>query len=200
MNRRYLVAGIVVTVLIGGSVWAQRGETPSDEPPRKEAEQIAKDRRSLIDEDIDSLSGQQMLGRAENKIKEAKDHLEMTERMLKEARQEEQDIVKINCINDKQAALKGFLKVAEQSYVKLKRANSQNDGEEAKHHYTLVSISHQRAGKLAEEARLCAGEVQRYAEGTKVEVNVDDDITEPGEYLPREPIELVELPELTPYQ
>lgn len=190
-------------LLVGGTTWAQSGSSSQPDQPvdtdEEELEEMSEAGRNLVDEDIDSLSGQQKLNRAEEKIQTSKKNLEETNRLLRKAREEERDIQKINCINDKQAAIKGFLKVAEQSYVKLESAVSSGDTEESSHHYTLISVSNQKIDQLTEEARLCAGEVERYAEGTKVEVDVDDDVADPPSYLPG-PEGLTPLPELTPFQ
>jgi len=167
---------------------------------QQQLEQLAENERSLVDEDVEAMSDQQKMTRAESKISESRQSLEETNALLEKARKQEKDVMKINCINDKQAAIKGFLKVAEQSYVKLKDAVSGKDSEEADHHYTLISVSKQKIDSLAEEARMCAGEVQRYAEETQVEVDVDDDDARTDGYVPPNPGRITTLPELTPYQ
>ena len=171
----------------------------------KELQRLAKEKQSLVDEDLDSMSGQQKLERGETKIKESRESLAETNTLLEDARDQEKDIEKINCINDKQAAIKGFLKVAEQSYVKLKKVVSEGGGEEddteeSNHHYTLISISKQKIAKLTEEARICTGAIQRYAKGTKVNMKVDDDIADESGYTTSGPGHLMVLPELTPFQ
>lgn len=198
MRIKTLTLLVILSVgFFSTTAWAQDGD--QREKSKKELEELAKDRQSLVDEDIDSLSGQQQLNRGKRKISDMKKALGQTNALLDEARKKERDILKINCINDKLAAIKGFLKVAEQSYVKLKDADSQADSEELNHHYTLISISDQKIDKLHEEARLCAGEVERYAKGTKVDVEVDDDIASTRDYIPSQPSSLMVLPELTPF-
>lgn len=199
MNKKiYASLVVVLAALVGSTAVAQNAS--GEKGKQKEVQKLAKEKRSLVDEDVGSLSNQQKLNRAKNKIKRSKKALEQTNTMLQDAREKEKDIEKINCINDKIAAIKGFLKVAEQSYVKLKKASSQGDKEASNHHYTLVSISNQKIGKLTEEARLCAGQVERYAEGTNVEVDVDDEIADEPQYMPEGPSSLQQLPELTPFQ
>jgi uncharacterized protein YaaR (DUF327 family) len=203
MRNELFTVLLLGALLVGATTWAQPGgpsqPDESAEAKEEELEDMSAAGRNLVDEDIDSLSGQQKIERAEEKIQTSKTNLEETNGLLKKAREEERDIQKINCINDKLAAIKGFLKVAEQSYVKLKSAVSSGDTEESSHHYTLISVSNQKIDQLTEEARLCAGEVERYAEGTKVEVDVDDDVADPPPYLPG-PGPLATLPELTPFQ
>jgi hypothetical protein len=192
-----LIAILTVIALVAPAVSISAQENDGDQ---QQLEQLAESEESLVDEDVESMSDEKKLNRAESKISESRQSLEETNALLEKAREQEKDVMKMNCINDKQAAIKGFLKVAEQSYVKLKDAASGNDAEEVDHHYTLISVSKQKIDSLAEESRMCAGEIQRYAEGTQVEVDVDDDVAEMDGYVPPDTGRITTLPELTPYQ
>jgi len=192
--RRLIGLAVAVALVVAGSIATAQNNR------RDQVEALAQDSQELIDENVEALSGQQKIKRAQQKISEAKKQLGTTRKLLEKARSEEKDIAKINCINDKQAAIKGFLKVAEQSYVKLKQAVSDDDDEAAKHHYTLVAVSHQKVQKLKEEADMCAGEVKRYAEGTTVDVEVEEGLEDEPGYLSEETAQSFSLPELTPYQ
>lgn len=155
----------------------------------------------VIDEDLDSLSPGQMGERAANKIDAMRVTLESTNQLLESARDEERDILKINCVNEKLASIRGFVKVSEQSYVSLSDSVAANDLEASKHHYTLISIAGQRVSGLGEEARVCAGQELRYADDAVLEVSVDPGIGSPDEeFLGDEREVLDRLPELTPYQ
>jgi hypothetical protein len=203
MRRTKLIA-VLVAVLFA-SVSAISGATAQNSSKKgskasKELKRLAEEKKSLIDEDIEGMSGQEKLSRGQGKIKDSRESLAETNTLLEDAREQEKDIRKINCINERLAAIKGFLKVSEQSYVKLKKAVSDGDTEEANHHYTLISISNKRVDKLTEEARICTGEVQRYAEGTKVDMKVDDDIADGTDFTTDGAGELMALPELTPFQ
>jgi ABC-type transport system involved in cytochrome bd biosynthesis fused ATPase/permease subunit len=191
----------ILTAAAALSAWLLVGPAVAQNQQRSRAETLAEENRDLIDEDIDALSNEQMLKRAQSKIQNAKSKLGDTNSMLEEARSKEKDIGKINCVNDKQAAIKGFLKVSEQSYVKLKQAVDTGDQQAAKHHYTLIAVSNQKVNKLTQEAQMCAGDIQRYSDETTVEMNVDDDMRSGLDYLSQdETIGIMELPELTPYQ
>jgi len=203
MRRKKLIAILVAVLLasvtaLNGAV-AQDGGNGGDKASQK-LKRLAEEKESLVDEDIEGMSGQQKLDRGQGKIKGSRESLAETNTLLEDARDQEKDIRKINCINEKQAAIKGFLKVAEQSYVKLKQSVSDGDTEEANHHYTLISISNQKIEKLTEEARICTGQIERYAKGTKVDMKVDDDIADEPDYTSRGPGGLMVLPELTPFQ
>lgn len=195
MQRLITILTAILLLVPAANVLAQ-----DKEGNQQQLEQLAESEESLVDEDVEGMADQEKLSRAESKISSSRQSLEETNALLEKAREQEKDVMKINCINDKQAAIKGFLKVAEQSYVKLKDAVSGNDSEEADHHYTLISVSKQKIDSLAEEARMCAGEVQRYAEETRVEVDVDDDVADTDGYVPPDPGRITTLPELTPYQ
>ncbi|RAL24993.1 hypothetical protein DL240_01925 [Lujinxingia litoralis] len=181
----------------GGAAVAQQ----SDEGERLLTDFNDRNGGGVIDEDLDALTPAQMSDRAANKIDAMRVTLESTTQLLDNARDEERDILKINCINEKLASIRGFVKVSEQSYVSLTDSVSANDGAASRHHYTLVSIAGQRVSGLGEEARVCAGEELRYADDAVLEVSVDPGIGSPDEdFLADEREVLDRLPELTPYQ
>lgn len=191
------VAVTLTLALVGGLVAAQQGTTLNEQAIR---EFNGRNSGSLIDEDIDSLSGTQRMERTQSKIATMKSTLELTDQLLGRARSQERDILKINCVNEKLAAIKGFVKVSEQSYVSLSDAVSRADEEASKHHYTLISIAGQKVSGLGEEARVCAGEEVRYAEDTLLDVTIDPDIIPEDEsFLGDDPLVLEGLPKFSPY-
>jgi hypothetical protein len=199
---RYQWLSYVATLLlVAGVTTSARAQQQSEsQGTSQNLDQLAEDSEELLEKEAASLSNSEKLERAEQKIQESKKVLQDTRSLLKKATSEEEDVIKINCINDKLAAIKGFLKVSEQSYVKLEEAIDGGDTEAANHQYKLVAISAQKIAKLDEEAGLCVGEVQRYAEGTVVEMEVENQLPDDPEYLTQEPTESGALPELTPVQ
>lgn len=129
-----------------------------------------------LEEEVASLNGPEKLERAAEKVEQMKSTLGSTNALLEKVRTEEQDILKLNCINEKVAAMKGFLKVSEQSQESLKLAVSAKDTQAEKHHYTLVAIAGEKVGTLGEQAMVCAGEVLRFAEDTVVDRTIDPNI------------------------
>jgi hypothetical protein len=188
-----MVAG-VITLLSAGGVLAQ-----SDVAPQAPSDLADGQSLSIIDEDVDSLTDKQKLERAAEKIEQVRSQLGSVVEMLKSVRDDERDIIKINCINEKLAAIKGFVKVSEQSYLNLERAVNESDSEAAKHHYTLISVAHQRVLRLVEEARLCTGEVSRFAGRGEMEVD-EPDVGDEDIDLPDDGILISDLPDLTPYR
>ncbi|MFU8802808.1 MAG: hypothetical protein ACNA8W_03265 [Bradymonadaceae bacterium] len=154
----------------------------------------------LIEEDLEALTGPQMLERGQNKIAAMKVTLEGTTNLMDRARTDERDILKMNCINEKLASIKGFLKVSEQSYVSLSDSVSRTDDEGSRHHYTLIAIAGQKVNILGEEARVCAGEELRYADDTMLDVIIDPNISSPDEvFLGDEHLVMDRLPKMSPY-
>jgi hypothetical protein len=158
-----------------------------------------------LDSDIEKLSGTQKLERARKKIRYMRGVLQETQALLKKTREEEPDIIKLTCINEKLAAIKGFVKVSEQSYQHLEDALSPADVEAQRHHYTLISIAAQKVKTLGEEARVCVGEVLRYSKDSTLVVTIDEDVADPEFILADDDAYDFEyaverLPELTPYQ
>ncbi len=154
---------------------------------------------SLLDEDVKSLSSKEKLSRAAKKIKRMRTTLNNISELLQTVRDKERDILKINCINEKHAAIKGFLKVSEQSYIELKSAVDKGDGGSADHHYTLIAVAGQKVRSLAEEARLCTGEERRYGGKPKVKVSLPNDGDDHVD-IPDDSSLTEDLPALTPYQ
>lgn len=155
----------------------------------------------IVEENASSLSGPQKLDRSQKRIGTMRGILEQASQMLERARKDEKDVLKVNCINEKLAPIKGFLKVSEQSYVSLTEAVTQSDNEASTHHYTLIAIANQKVQALGEESRVCVGEVVRFAESTQLDVNIDPDMSDdqPG-FRDDDDLLVERLPEMTPWK
>lgn len=198
-----LSVGLMITLLfIGGGVVAQNGEAPPGdqaESAEPEPEVDVDDSFDLIDEDVEALSGKEKLERGQKKVEDMKKVLNRTNALLAEVRKKEKDILKVNCINEKLAAIKGFIKVSEQSFASLKTAVAENDTESENHHYKLVAVAHQKVRTLGEEALLCTGEEERYVGESDIEVEVPP--TAPPVDVPETDENVIDdLPELSPTQ
>lgn len=123
---------------------------------------------------------------ARGKVLGMRSVLNNTNQLLQQARDEDQDILKLNCISEKLIAIKGFLKVSEESYVGLTEAEGRKDRQAAEHHYKLVTISQQRVSSLGEEARLCIGEEILYTDTEELESTVPDTVANnPDDFVDR---------------
>lgn len=205
MNTAWKIAAIsLMALLFAGTAVAQQQQGESGqadvEPDQMMAEFEQGSANGILDEDIEQLGMNQMADRGESKLSAMRVTLESTTELLEEARQEDRDILKINCINENLASIRGFVNVGEESYESLTEAADGNDQEAARHHYTLVAIAHQRVTGLGEQARVCAGEELRYAEDAVLEVSVDPEVGDPDDRFVEDDQVLERLPELTPHQ
>lgn len=174
------VAGIFLALVAVTPAFAQNGNGNRN-PEQMLAEFQERNGNGILDEDIDTLTSPQMIQRGRDKLDGMQVTLEGTGELLERARNQERDILKINCINENLASIKGFVNVAEQSYESLLESAEVEDEEATRHHYTLVSIAGQRVTSLGEQARVCAGEELRYAEDASLEVTIDPDIGDPDD-------------------
>jgi hypothetical protein len=106
-------------------------------------------------------------------------------RLVAQARRKK-DIVQLNCVNDKLQQLRGNLGVAEQSLAALRLPATQADEGARNHEFAKVTLTHQKALSLAQEAETCVGEEQHYAGSTRVEVDVDPNVPQQDPTLPPE--------------
>lgn len=195
-----MVAGLAIAWSFGTAVAQDVGDE-SAQADQMLAEFDEDNGNGILDEDIDALTVGQMADRADSRLGAMRVTLESTTELLEDARQQDRDILKINCINENLASMKGFVNVAEQSYENLQQSvDVNNDEEAAAHHYTLISIAAQRVTGLGEQARVCAGEELRYAEDAVLEVSVDPDIGEPDQRFTDDEEVLDRLPKKSPYQ
>jgi len=82
----------------------------------------------------------------------------------------EKDVVKLNCVNEKLAQMKGLLKVAEQSEAALKEAIARKDPV-ANAEFSKIGIARTRIDGLGNDAQQCIGQLAYIVdEKTTVEV------------------------------
>lgn len=189
----------LVVALCYGTALAQDADDTSADPDQMIAEFDEANGNGILDEDLSQLTVDEMLGRGSSRIDAMRVTLESTTELLEQAREEDRDILKINCINENLASIKGFVNVGEESYESLEDVAQNNDRDAAEHHYTLISIAGERVTALGEQARVCAGEELRYAEDAVLEVTIDPEIGDPDEdFMDRDDV-LDRLPKKTPF-
>lgn len=177
VEKKAIVKKLAMTLALAGAlsgswVYAQTGETSTT------VKNNLSDEISELEKEVSTLSPEEKVDTAAQKIESMKGVLTSTQNLLEKVRKEERDIPKLNCINEKSAAIKGYVKVSEQSFTALKDAVAAKDVRAQNHSYTLIAISGQKVSSLGEEASVCAGEVLQYSDGTDVNVVVDTDIGE----------------------
>jgi hypothetical protein len=201
MNKHWMTSLFLVGALGLGAGYGVAQQSPSQ---RVVGQVIAdfNDRQGphLLDEDIETLTGPEMLQRSQRTIQSMRQVHDGTVETLERARNQERDIVKVNCLNEKLASIKGFLKVSEQSQASLGDAVDRGDDEASQHHYRLIAIAGHRVKGLAEEARVCAGEELRYADDTLLETVIDPAMGNVDEgFFGEDNLVLERLPKISPY-
>jgi hypothetical protein len=135
----------MLTLVVGSQAWAQGDADPS-----------------------------QMVGRAQDLIGEMLELFSATEALAEEASEEEEDLEKTRCIDQKLASIEGYIRLAEESLDALTVALSSDDSPE--HQYGLIVISSQRVTTLHREANACAGEILTFSGDTEHTHTVDESI------------------------
>lgn len=205
MKQFRLAVATGVTALLavaGGYAVAQTGVEPEVEPTPASRTPVLEGAAGQEGRD---LTPEEKLATAQKRIERMRGQLGQTTELLQKVREGDGDIVRINCINEKLAAMKGFVKVSEQSYTGLRDATGQDDEVAQAHHFSLISISAQKVRDLGEEAQTCVGEVQVFADEGVVDrredpglADVDPIVVDDDAFDDQFATET--LPELTPFQ
>jgi hypothetical protein len=95
-----------------------------------------------------------------------------------EAARSEQDVVKLNCVNEKLAQIKGLLKVAEQSDAALQGAIARGDPA-ANAEFAKIGIARGKVDGLGNEAQQCIGQLA-YIVDEKTTVEVQQPVGQPA--------------------
>lgn len=155
----------------------------------------------LSDEQIAALPGSDKLATATSSIAEMQDVLAAGLRLLDKTRNDEKDVLKLNCINEKLSAIKGFLKIAEKARMSLEDAVSRGDSAEQTHQMKLVLLASTRVRSLGEELEACAGEVVQYSGPTKLNLDLDENVrTDNPTEIDTSDVTIDPLPDVSPFQ
>jgi|GEM_PF-1832073 len=103
--------------------------------------------------------------------------------LLSEARSQN-DIIQLNCVNEKLTQLKGLLKVSENSSLAMYEGMAASAQDDVNHQYTKIVVAHQKSSSLKAEVEQCVGELSIYSGETEVEVEIDESITQQDPTLP----------------
>jgi hypothetical protein len=103
--------------------------------------------------------------------------------LLSEARGRN-DILQLNCVNEKLTQLKGLLKLSEGASAAMYEGIATGTQDEINHQYTKIVVAHQKSASLKAEAEQCVGETSVFSGETEVEVEIDSDIPQADPTLP----------------
>jgi len=148
-----------------------------------------------------NLTYDEMHNKAAAMVTEMQTTLDDVVVLRESTREKEKDVLKLNCINVNVSSMKGFVKVSEQSVVKLDKAIAKKDRDTAEHQFYLVTLAGDKVSFLAVKARSCAGDVLRYSGETVVTKDISGDIAaiDPTDIVDEEDV-LFATEEATPYQ
>lgn len=123
----------------------------------------------------ETLSTEQKLERSSKEIGRMKQTIKQGLARLKDAR-DRQDILQINCVDDKLQTIRGLLNISEDAERAVREAAARNDEEMLNHEYTKISFTATRIENLRVEVEGCMGEASQYTGKTIVDTTIDKDI------------------------
>lgn len=194
MNKRSIWQWVAVSVLVLGGVRVGVARAQTTPPNTQQQPPPVVGRR-----DITTLTPQQQLRAVSRMIEQMVVARRTVSQMLDRA-QQEHDIIKVNCLNDKLTQIDVAIRSAREHQELLQTAVSVNNNNQRNHEYSLITIFQQREQALEIEARQCVGEESAgFGEGTEIGVRVAPTI--PSEDLDLVPGGLIEVyvpPTLSP--
>lgn len=132
--RLVSMAGVAIAVLFAYSL-----STAQQKPPSKS-----------------KLTPNEQLKKGSKQMEEMKATLARGFEQLRDARQE-QNIQKLNCVNEALSAIKGLMRLSEQNYVMLQEAAAKKDARTAEHEFVKLSIAHNKIKELDGRVQSCGG-------------------------------------------
>jgi len=170
------------TVLVSSTAFAQPAAAPSPAPAPAADISVAQ---------APTLSVQEMNNQA-REYQQSMSQVLKRIHTLEETARRQKDIIKLNCVNDKQLQAKVNASIAEQANVALQENIARADEGGRTHEFTRLTIISQKVLVLGAEAENCIGEDLSFVGATRVDLDIDpniprDDPTQPG--VPTTPID-----------
>ena len=180
----------VASVLLGGAVAAQPSQVGSAAPPGSapaagEVDIAVGQKPSLTAEEMAAQARQYEQGMAQV--------LQRVQALLETARQQK-DIIKLNCVADKQVQTKVNVGLGDQAVLALQENISRSDEGGRTHEFTRLTIINQKVLVLGAEAENCIGEDLSFVGATRVDVDVDPSIPRDDPTQPATPSVNIERP------
>jgi hypothetical protein len=119
--------------------------------------------------------------------------------LLQDQAKREKDIIRLNCVTDKLVQARVNVNIGEQSMAALQDSITRTDAGESTHEFTRLTIVNQKVTVLGAEAENCIGEDLSFVGATRVDVEVDPNITQYDPTQPGTPfIDITRPPEASP--
>jgi hypothetical protein len=106
--------------------------------------------------DVETLPQAKYLSTSEEYLGNMRNHLSASLALLRSAR-EEKDVLRLTCVNEKVAKLKGLLRISENAFISLQEADANQDPERMRYEFNKIRAG---AGKMCEiynQAANCVG-------------------------------------------
>jgi hypothetical protein len=169
---------ILATTLVGQAVMAQPVAQPPPVTPQPGGAPAPSD-ADISARRRPTLTPQEMLTQA-LEYRDRMDKMQKQVGLLVEAARKEKDVIRLNCVFDKQAQLKANIAVVDRALQDLRDAIGRRDEGESGHQYNKIAIVHSKVQVLGAEAQACVGQDLAYVGATTVEI--DDSGVPPGEF------------------
>jgi len=171
----------LASVLLSSSVFAQPAPAPASPPPAADISVGQTPTLSVQEMTNQSHEYQQGMNQVLNRI-----------HALEETARKQKDIIKLNCVMDKEVQAKVNVGIAEQALTALQENVARADEGGRTHEFTRLTIINQKVMVLGAEAENCIGEDLSFVGATRVDLDIDpniprDDPTQPG--VPTTPID-----------
>jgi hypothetical protein len=169
--RRFARA-VLVMVVFGGTGFADQTEAPGQQAQPGQTGSS----------DVDIMFRQQANLTPQEMITESDKSVDLMQRglnrvlLLQEQARKQNDIIKLNCVNDKLVQIKAAINIGEQSRNDLREAIARNDEGARGHAFIKVTIATQKVQVLIQEAENCVGQDLSFIGETHVETEIDPNI------------------------
>jgi len=169
------------TVLVSSTAFAQPAAAPSPAAPPADISVAQAPTLSVQEMNNQAREYQQSMSQVLKRI-----------HTLEETARKQKDIIKLNCVIDKQVQAKVNASIAEQANIALQENIARADEGGRTHEFTRLTIISQKVQVLGAEAENCIGEDLSFVGATRVDLDIDpniprDDPTQPG--VPTTPVD-----------
>ena len=162
-------------MLVAQTVAAQPGPAPAPAAPPAPGAPPAPAEAELSVGKRSTLSPQEMVVQAREYRGRANEVLIRIQGLQDQAKKDK-DIIRLNCLTDKLVQAKVNLNIADQAIINLEDAIRRRDDGASLHEFTRVTIVHQKAQVLENEAQQCVGEDLTFVGATRVDVEIDPNV------------------------
>lgn len=175
MKRWRSTAASIALVLCGGIALAEDAtDAPKSDAPEAPA------REDDQDDPAAQVAPSRYVEVAQENVSSMRTALTKGLAELKMAR-EKRDAVELTCVNENVTAMKGILRVAEDSVVSLQEAISGNDSERGRYEFRKIHVSKRKMDELLTAAINCAG-ADVTSSNTSVTMEVDPELANVDPY------------------